>query len=226
MQKRFWIYLYFLVLFVNLVSIYTGNNLMHYFSKPLLIPSLIFYFYNSLINVNSLLKKWILLALFFSWLGDMLLMFESTNSNFFIFGLIVFLVAHIFYILFYDFVLQLEKIKKNYWLFIPVLVYYVFLVSLLSPNLGEMKLPVRIYGIVISYMLIQALQTSRIGNKRAALLFILGSLFFMVSDSLLAINKFYNAISHSGLFIIATYGIAQFLITAGAVKYISSEAKQ
>ena len=103
-----------------------------------------------------------LLALFFSWAGDVLLMFESTSGNFFIFGLAAFLIAHIFYILFYENVIRNESLRKNYWWFLPVIIYYIALIYILSPNLGDMKLPVRIYGIVISYMLIQALQTSRI----------------------------------------------------------------
>ena len=46
------------------------------------------------------LKKWILLALLFSWVGDILLMFESERINFFLFGLLAFLIAHVFYIVF------------------------------------------------------------------------------------------------------------------------------
>ena len=189
-------------------------------------PLLIGFFIFGTKDLFSSLKKWIVLALVFSWAGDVLLMFESTNSNFFIFGLVAFLIAHIFYILFYENVIREEKVSKNYWWFLPVIIYYVALIYILSPNLGDMKLPVRIYGIVISYMLIKALQTGGIKNFGAATLMIAGAVLFITSDSILAINKFYELFQYAEIAIMLTYGIAQLLITLGAVRYISSTSKQ
>ena len=182
---------------------------------------LVFFIFQTKIFASSL-KKWIILALLFSWTGDVLLMFESTNSNFFIFGLAAFLIAHVFYILFYENVIRKEGLSKNYWWFLPVIIYYIALIYILSPNLGDMKLPVRIYGIVISYMLIQALQTGRIKNPCAATLMIAGAVLFITSDSILAINKFYESFEYAGIAIMLTYGIAQLLITLGAIKYITT----
>lgn len=189
---------------------------------PLLI---VFFIFNTRPFISPL-KKWIVLALVFSWAGDVLLMFESMNTNIFIFGLVAFLIAHIFYILFYESVIRRENLKKNYWWFIPVLIYYVSIIYILSPYLGDMKLPVRIYAIVISYMLIQALQTAMIKDQDAAKLMIAGSVLFIISDSLLAVNKFHGSFEYAGIAIMLTYGIAQLLITLGAVRYITSISKQ
>jgi uncharacterized membrane protein YhhN len=191
-----------------------------------LIPLLVIYFVSAIKIFSSSLKKWIILALLFSWAGDVLLMSESKNSNFFIFGLVAFLIAHIFYILYYENIIRLENLKKNYWLFVPVLIYYAVLIYILSPNLGDMKLPVRIYGVVISYMLIQALQVGRIRNRPAAVLMITGAVLFIISDSILALNKFYKPFEYAGILIMFTYGTAQLLITLGAARYISSFSKQ
>jgi len=207
-------------------AVYTNNELLRYITKPLLMPVLIAFFIFQTKDLTSSLKKWITLALVFSWAGDVLLMFESTNSNFFIFGLVAFLIAHIFYILFYEYVIRKEGLSKNYWWFLPVIIYYIALIYILSPNLGDMKLPVRIYGIVISYMLIKALQTGRIKNFGAATLMIAGAVLFITSDSILAINKFYESFEYAGIAIMVTYGIAQLLITLGAVRYITSTSKQ
>jgi uncharacterized membrane protein YhhN len=49
-----------------------------------------------------------------------------------------------------------EKIKSNVWLLFIVVIYYAILITILSPHLGDMKLPVRIYGIVISFMFMLA----------------------------------------------------------------------
>jgi len=226
MNKRFWIILYLFVLAADLFAVYNGNETFRYITKPLLMPLLIVFFIFETKGLASSLKKWIILALGFSCAGDVLLMFESMNGNFFIFGLVAFLIAHIFYILFFENVIRKEGLSKNYWWFLPVIIYYVSLVYILSPHLGDMKLPVRIYGIVISYMLIQALQTGRIKDFGAATLMIGGAVLFITSDSLLAINKFYDSFEYAGIAIMLTYGIAQLLITLGAVKYISSASKQ
>ena len=225
MNKNFWIILFLIVLAIDLFAAYSGNETLRYFSKPLLMPLLIVYF---IFNTNTVvsLKKWIVLALISSWLGDVLLMFEARNNIFFIFGLVAFLIAHIFYILFYENILKLENLKKNYWLFIPVLIYYVALIYLLSPHLGEMKLPVRVYGVVISYMLIQALQITRIKNRAASAMMIIGAILFIASDSVLAMNKFYQPFELAGIAIMITYGMAQLLITLGATRYINSISKE
>src|SRR5688572_6792149 len=227
MRKNIFIFLFIVVFLTDLIAVYLGNETLRYVTKPLLMPLLIIYFVFAVNFFSSSLKKWIILALVFSWFGDVLLMFESANSIFFIFGLIAFLIAHIFYILLYENIIRLENIKKNYWLFIPVLVYYVLLISILSPHLENMKWPVRIYGVVISYMLVQALQAGRIRNNRAAaILTIAGAGLFITSDSILALNKFYKPLEYSGILIMLTYGIAQLLITLGSVRYISSASKQ
>jgi len=226
MNKKFWIIPYFIVLAADLFAVYNGNETLRYITKPLLMPLLIAFFIFQTKDLASSLKKWVVPALVFSWAGDVLLMFESTNSNFFIFGLVAFLIAHIFYILFYENVIRNEGLRKNYWWFLPVIIYYIALIYILSPNLGDMKLPVRIYGIVICYMLIQALQTGRIKNFGAATLMIAGAVLFITSDSILAINKFYEPFKYAGIAIMLTYGIAQLLITLGAIRYISSESKQ
>src|SRR5258705_8824012 len=191
MNRKFWIILYFLVLAADLFAVYNVNETLGYITKPLLMPLLIVFFIFQTTGFASSLKKWIVLALLISWAGDVLLMFESTNGNFFIFGLVAFLIAHVFYILFYENVVRKEGIGKNYWWFLPVIIYYIALIYILSPHLGDMKLPVRIYGIVISYMLVQALQTGRIKDFGAATLMIVGAVLFITSDSILAINKFY-----------------------------------
>jgi uncharacterized membrane protein YhhN len=225
-KKRFWITLFLVTLLIDIAAVYLRNEILSSVAKPLLMPLLVFYFILNTNNFISPLKKWIVLALVFSWAGDVLLMFESMNPDFFMSGLAAFLIAHFFYILFYESIIRSENIKKNYWWFIPVLIYYVSIIYILSPHLGDMKLPVRIYGIVISYMLIQALQTAMITNQNAAGLMIAGSVLFIASDSLLAINKFHGSFEDAGIAIMLTYGIAQLLITLGAVRYITSISKQ
>ena len=167
-----------------------------------------------------------MLALLFSWTGDLLLMFQGNDPLFFLLGLSSFLTAHIFYIIFFHRVRIEEEVKGNLWLVLLVAVYYIALIALLSPYLKDMKLPVRVYGVVISFMLMLALHMRFIKNKIAGIWMMSGALLFILSDSTLAINKFYRPFEFAGVIIMLTYGLAQFFIVEGANGYISFNRKE
>ena len=75
-------------------------------------------------------------------------------------------------------------------------------------------------------MLLLALHMLFIKNKEAGKLMMLGALLFVASDSILAINKFYQPFEMAGIYIMLTYGLAQLLITVGAARYILSISKR
>lgn len=222
MKKNIWIFLFAIVLIADLVGIQLQNKELQFFSKPLIIPALIGYFHSQLQNVNKHIKRWVLIALLFSFAGDVLLMFDEKDSIFFLLGLSSFLLAHIFYILFFHQVRVKEKVKNNHWLLVAVVVYYAALISLLSAHLGDMKIPVLVYGIVISFMFMLAMHMLFIKNKSAGQCMMFGALLFVISDSVLAINKFYQPFEVAGIVIMLTYGLAQLFIVKGASHYIRS----
>src|SRR5574339_921627 len=129
MNKKLWIILYCLVLTVDLFGVYFGNETIRYISKPLLMPLLIVGFLAEARSLISNLKKWMVLALLFSWAGDVLLLFESMNANFFIFGLVAFLMAHIFYIILFDQIRVKEKVRQSLLPLLPIAIYYFLLIS-------------------------------------------------------------------------------------------------
>jgi uncharacterized membrane protein YhhN len=219
--KRVIFFLFILCLLADLVATGWQKGDWRFFSKPLLMPLLTGYFLLS-VSPGSVLKKYITAALVFSWAGDVLLMFEGKESVFFLLGLSSFLIAHIFYILFYHQVRVKENIKNRWWLLIIVAVYYAALISLLYPYLADMKIPVPVYGIVISFMLLLALHMLFIRQKTAGRWMTAGAVLFILSDSILAINKFYQPFSQAGFLIMLTYGLAQLFIITGAIQYISS----
>jgi len=223
MKKAIWIILFALVLLVDLVAVYLNNESLLFITKPLLMPLLAIYLLLQTKAINSGLKVWIFLALFFSWAGDMFLLFEERSSNFFLWRLSAFFVAQVCYIVFFHNIRMREYIRGNALLLLLVIVYYSVLISVLSPYLGKMTLAVRIYGVVLSFMVMLAMHTMLGKNKRAALWMTMGAILFVVSDSLLAFNKFFAAFNNAGLIIMLTYGLAQLFITEGAVKYINSE---
>jgi uncharacterized membrane protein YhhN len=94
------------------------------------------------------------------------------------------------------------------------------LIIWLFPHLGDMKIPVAVYGFFISTMLIFALHSYFIGNKDAGKWMMGGAILFVISDSSLAINKFYQPFDLANIIIMVTYGLAQLFITMGAIKYL------
>ena len=226
MKKQTWIICFIGILAVNLAGIVFNVQLLEYVIKPMIVIWLMLYFLSQTINVNSGLKNWILAALFFSWTGDVLLMFQQNNLLFFLLGLSAFLIAHIFYIIFFNRVRVNEKVSGNIWLLLVVAIYYGALISLLYPHLGGMKLPVLVYGIIISCMFMLAMHMLFIKNKLAGKWMMIGALLFVISDSLLAVNKFYQPFAPAGVVIMLSYGLAQLFIVEGAIQYISLSNKK
>ena len=220
-MKRSLLIVFLLVLAIEIAGILLNNRVIQLICKPLLLPVLVGGFIFSSKEYSGDLKKWITVALFFSWLGDVLLLFQEKRSVFFLLGLSSVLLAHIFYIIFFHSLRIRENIKSNFWLLLIVVIYYAVLISILSPHLGEMKWPVRIYGIVISFMFLLAMHMPALKNKAAGNRMLLGALLFVISDSLLAIDKFYSSFSYSGPLIMLTYGFAQLFLVLGAVKYLN-----
>ncbi|MBK5272336.1 MAG: lysoplasmalogenase [Bacteroidia bacterium] len=226
MKKTYWIILFVLTLCMNIMGVVLKNETLQSISKPLLMIILVAYFISQTKFATVGVKKWLWGALFFSWVGDVVLLFQQNQSIFFLMGLSAFLMAHIFYIIFFHGVRVIENVKSNLWLLVVVVIYYAVLISVLSPHLGDMKLPVRIYGIVISFMFMLAMHMLFIKNKTAGRWMMIGALLFVISDSVLAINKFYQSFKAAGIIIMLTYGLAQLFIIEGAIRYINSKYKE
>lgn len=226
MRKEGLTIFFFLLLAANITGVGAHIVLLQYMTKPLLMPVLVLFFLLQNTSRKSLPGKWVLAALFFSWAGDVLLMFQEKIPDFFLFGLSAFLMAHIFYIIFFHSIRIKAGIRGRPLLFLPVIIYYAGLIFWLSPWLGDMRMPVIIYGLVISFMLVLALHMQYIRNKTAGILMTWGAALFVISDSILAVNKFYSSFSQAGVLIMLTYGIAQYLIVKGAFMYTWSVNQQ
>jgi uncharacterized membrane protein YhhN len=194
-----------------------------YFTKPLLMPLLMAGYFLEIKPLNYF-SRIILFALFFSWLGDVFLMFEQVMPVFFIVGLASFLTAHLLFIVYFSRIKSgsVSFLRKRPVMLLAVLAYVVELMFVLWPHLGGMKIPVLLYGIVIGTMLCFALWQYGKVPSGAAGLFIAGALLFVASDSLLAINKFKAPMLHGGLWIMSTYTLAQYFIARGSARHLSS----
>jgi sterol desaturase/sphingolipid hydroxylase (fatty acid hydroxylase superfamily)/uncharacterized membrane protein YhhN len=153
--------------------------------------------------------SYLLAALLFSLIGDVFLMVPG--GQFFIPGLASFLIAHLFYI-------TLFKQNQSWFpnrravagvLAVGAAMYAVVWGGLKDPML---KAAVAAYVTVISLMAAQAWGRASVLKDAASRWVTLGACIFMVSDSLIAINKFVSPVPLSSFWILLTYYAAQMLI--------------
>ncbi|PIF59464.1 lysoplasmalogenase [Flavobacterium sp. 2] len=203
---------------VYLLILFLGHENLNFFLKPILIPILIFgvYFYQNFPTKNILLT-----ALLFSWIGDVILLFSDISEIYFILGLVSFLISHIVYCILFNRQTK-RNLKKNSIAIgigtILIACYLIGMLSVLLPSLGDLKIPVIVYASVISIMLLFAYNGLLSWNEPGNKLVFSGAVVFVISDSILAINKFYNPIEKSSFFIMLTYLVAQYLIVIGILK--------
>lgn len=221
MQKTRWLLVFFTALITYFIGVHYQVQAVIYLCKPLLASSLIFWLLANVGINNKKIQNLTVAALFFSLIGDVLLMFEQSDPFFFIGGLIGFLIAHLCYIVVFSSMIQQFSITHKWWIVAFVGCYYATLLYILFPFLGELKIPVAVYGFVISSMFFYALHF--LFNKNKACLFILiGAILFVVSDSILAVNKFYSSFNSAGFFIMLTYAFAQYFIVRGIKSYANN----
>lgn len=196
----------------NLFLIFASIFVLSTFFKPYplswllkLLPLLVLvhFSWQQLSKTNEHTHKLFIIGLIFSVFGDFFLDYDRVN--WFVFGLGSFLVAHIFYIA----SLKPITIKK-----LPTIAIYCLygagIFSLIYAGLGELFIPVLVYMTVLLVMGITTLL-----SKKSNTWLVIGGLSFIVSDSLLGINKFYQQIPYASLWIMISYYFAQFSLVKG-----------
>ena len=170
--------------------------------------------------VEKNVKNFALAAFLFSWLGDISLMFIEKGFIYFLLGLLFFLTAQFFYLFLFFRLMNLTKkipfLRKKPFCTIPFLIYGLIFYIILYNHLDTvLKIAVLVYMAAILCMSVMALNRKNTVNPQSFLSVFAGSLFFVISDSLLAINKFLGPLAYEGIFVMSTYILAQFLIMQG-----------
>ena len=225
MNSKHWGFLFFTVLVLQLAAIAVHWQWLRFISKPLLMVVLFTWFI--LASPKKLpLRYCIAAALLFSWLGDLCLL--QIGNGWFIAGLVNFLLAHSMYIAFFVRVRRTTTVPAawNVYLITFAVAYAMALVIFLYPYTGNLKIPVGIYAAVITTMLVTAAHA--VDNHRRSIIayFITGAVLFVVSDSLLAINKFYHPLPAGDIGVMLTYGVAQFALTKGSLLYLAENSSR
>jgi uncharacterized membrane protein YhhN len=156
--------------------------------------------------VPAAYKTLIVAGLAFSLLGDIALMFPE---RWFTAGLVAFLTAHVCYILAFK---PGPGQTVSTGLFLPFVLYGLLMFFILAPGLGKLKLPVLVYVAAITIMAgFAAARFVDRGGLRPLLAFA-GAVLFLMSDSVLAYDRFAKKIRIAQIIILGTYFPAQLLI--------------
>ncbi len=152
----------------------------------------------------------VLLGLIFCLVGDVLL--ALPQKKMFLFGLISFLLGHVFYILSFFYV---ARINQWTWMgSIIVIVISAWVYLWLKPHLGKMKIQVLLYVIVITIMVSGA--CSILGEPSLALsgriMVFAGALSFYFSDIFVARDRFLKKEILNRLIGLPMYYTGQFLL--------------
>jgi uncharacterized membrane protein YhhN len=189
---------------VHLVAQLTSTGGLQTATKPLLMPLLLAWFL--LATPPGRLRTIVGIGLFWSWLGDLGLM--PSGQGWFLVGLGAFLVAQLTYsVAFWPF--RDRSVVRRPALAAPYLVVLVGLLVVLWDHLGDLRLPVIAYAVVIITMAMLATGLGRIVATGAAL--------FVLSDALIAVNSVAGILrlpAH-GFWVMLTYLAAQALIAQG-----------
>ena len=152
-------------------------------------------------------KYMIIIGLLFSLAGDVFLMLPSDR---FLAGLVAFLIAHLFYIA--AFLPEISAL--TWWPLVPLVIYGIVIYIIVASSLGKLKLPVLIYVVVILIMAWLAWERWSQTGQSGALLAFVGAVLFVISDTILAINRFRGAFKPSRALNLTTYFAAQWLIAS------------
>jgi len=218
----------FIILFIfSVVGVFAGIvthlKWLDYLCKPLIMISIGGYFLQNSKNLDKKTVRFALIAFLFSLFGDIFLMFTGEGMIFFMLGLGSFLVAQIGYIFLFRHTLKLfgnqSYIRKNPLLLIGYLVFGGIVYYLLFNQLDiVLKIAVFVYIVAILSMSAMALNRFRAVNQLSFSLVFAGSVLFVISDTLIALDKFLTPIQNDRLFVMSTYIAAQFLIVMGILK--------
>jgi len=170
---------------------------------------------------------WFGLALAFSLLGDIALLF---SERYFIYGLGAFFVGHVFYLMGFN----STPLPNTPWALLPAAAVLLLSFAVMkticsgvsqSPKHRPLLPAVIVYAVVLSLMFLSAATTFyKPGwNFQASAWAAAGGLLFLTSDSILAYNRFVKTQPQGQLKTHITYHLGQVGLIAGALTWFLSQ---
>jgi uncharacterized membrane protein YhhN len=172
-------------------------------AKAFIIPSLMVFYHFSVKGKYGLFHRLIMIGLFFSWLGDVILQLADDTLTLqvspdllFVGGLGSFLITQLIYLIAFSLPGGKNSVfTSRIYQTLLVVMYGCIILYFLYRSLGDMRVPVIGYTVIILLMLLAALNRYCKVNGLSYILVVIGAILFVISDSLIAINKFHMKIN-------------------------------
>jgi uncharacterized membrane protein YhhN len=196
-----------------------GWQWLHWISKPLATMLILRTAWRIAPPLTARYRRWIAIGMLFSLAGDIFLMLPQDA---FVPGLVAFLIAHVCFI---RAMLDDARFAARPWALLACLGYGALNLWLLWPSLPTaLYVPVVVYVAVLASMAGQAVSRAwwHAGDALAgpARWAAVGALLFMLSDTLIAWNRFRLVIPLAALWILVTYYAALWCL-ARSVQRVS-----
>lgn len=184
----------------------SGLRRQTYVFKPLTTALILVLALSAPSPVSSAYQTAVVFGLIFSLAGDIFLMLPSDR---FVAGLASFLIAHGFYIAAFH---PAAGSALSAAALFPFLLYGAILLRVLWPHLGRLGGPVLLYAAALLVMGWQAAEQHLAVSSSATFAALVGAVLFVVSDSVLALNRFARPFRAAQPVVLTTYFTAQWLI--------------
>jgi len=203
----------------EIVAEMSNHILLVYVTKPLIMVSILVYSAFAPNNRKAAGTPFFIVGTIFALLGDCFLMIRE--KDLFIPGLASFLVMQVLYA--YAFYLdhKIEIFSKfSLTRTIPFLILALILFVVLELKIPDflLKTAVGIYAFSIATMASMGFLRKEFVSAKSFHLVFQGALLFMLSDSLIAVDRFLTPLALNTLWVMGTYCIAQYLIVVGYLK--------
>lgn len=235
MNLNFWFYLTLAFLLVNLCAYALrqaqpdrGWQRLVVFTKPLTLLMLIIWSWTAGDFWRGRMM-WFGVALLFSLLGDICLLFPA---RWFMVGLFAFLLTHFCYLLAFNQDILQTDLRWTFSTSFPNLLLLSSAALLAGFVLGKidssvsrtrcdtrLRVVLLVYSLVLTLMLLSAVSTRARPDwsLQASLLASLGAGLFFASDILLAYNRFVRPLNWGNVWVIGLYHVGQVFLVLGAL---------
>lgn len=180
----------------------------HMVSKALIMAGLIGFY----IAVEKKQNNVFLTGLIFALLGDCFLLFNT--DQFFLIGLTCFLIMQLCYTSAFNMKRRIPR-NSDYIKSMGIALIGILILAFLWNILGALRWPVVLYILAILSMAIYAYLRHHL--LRGYSIVLIGVILFILSDSILAFNRFGSEIPYANIIVMMTYMLAQYFIVTGEV---------
>lgn len=197
-----------------ILASYFNRQKLFYLTKPLSTALILLLVLELVPGSTSPYVFLIAIGLAFALAGDVLLMLPNDQ---FILGIISFALTHVLYLAAF---ITASGVAILNPLAVPLVIYAMLTARFLWRGVpSALRTPVLVYVVLITAMAAQAVGAAVESELTALALAAAGALIFLVSDSLLAINRFRVPFRAAQALVLSTYWVAQWLIALSAAQF-------